>query len=95
MCQILVGDGSWLLAEAGKGFQGGLGVGQGHGEMGPQGTHSPVLSILITSATPTELSGSHQTCKQSRKAQRALVWDLRGLGSGPTPGYVCGLGHAS
>lgn len=28
-------DGSWLLVEAGKGFQGGLGFGQGHGEMGP------------------------------------------------------------
>ena len=48
-----MGEGSWLLVEAEKGFQGGLGVGQGHGEIGPRGAHSPALSILITSAAPT------------------------------------------
>lgn len=48
----LRGRWSGLLAEAGRGFPGGVGVGQGHGEMGPQGPRSPALSALIASAAP-------------------------------------------
>lgn len=49
-----------------------MGVGQGHGERGPRGAHSPALSILITSAAPTvrteRLPSDRQAEKKSAKS---------------------------
>lgn len=92
LCQSFVGDGSRLLAEAGRGFRGGLGVGQGHGEMGPQGPHSPALSVLITSATPASGSEWFPSDWQAEEKNAEHRYQTRRLWVPVLPDYLVTLG---